>query len=83
MYLVVLVLDTFVVGKAKLIDLLHAAKKTEKNTAKNPVVCVVVFLIAAVLLGTAYYQVTAGMKDITTEKQIVIQIGRTDRRIAH
>ena len=27
MYLVVLVLDTFVVGKAKLIDLLHAAKK--------------------------------------------------------
>lgn len=76
MYLVVLVLDTFVVGKAKLIDLLHAAKKTEKNTAKNPVVCVVVFLIAAVLLGTAYYQVTAGMKDITTEKQIVIQIGK-------
>lgn len=76
MYLVVLVLDTFVVGKAKLIDLLHAAKKTEKNTAKNPVLCVVVFLIAAVLLGTAYYQVTAGAKDITTEKQILIQIGK-------
>ena len=35
MYIVVLVMDTIVVGKAKLINLIHAGRKSEKNVAKK------------------------------------------------
>lgn len=74
MYAVVLVLDTYVVGKAKLIDLINSGKKSERNTAKNPVVCVIVFLAAAVMLGSAYYAVTADNSAITTTSQLIWQI---------
>lgn len=74
MYLVVLVLDTFMVGKAKLIDLINAGKKTERNTARNPVICAIVFAASCVMLGSAYYAVTAGINDIQEETQLILQI---------
>lgn len=74
MYMVVLVLDTYVVGKAKLIDLINSGKKAERNAAKNPVICVIVFLAASVLLGSAYYAVTADASAITTTSQLIWQI---------
>ena len=74
MYLIVIALDTFVVGKAKLINLLNAGKQSEKNTAKNPILCLIVFAIASVLLGTAYYNVTAGVTEISSLKRIGIEI---------
>lgn len=73
-YVIVLVLDVFVVGKARLISLLQAAKKSQKNYAKNPVLCVIVFIIACILLGTAYYNVTAGLYDLDSFADIGIQI---------
>lgn len=75
-YLVVLVLDAIVIGRAKLITLLHANSKSEKNTAKNPWICMVVFLIACVILGSAYYNVTAGIENITTENSLLMQIAK-------
>ena len=75
-YLVVLVLDAIVIGRAKLITLLHANSKSEKNTAKNPWICMVVFLIACVILGSAYYNVTAGIEHITTENSLLMQIAK-------
>ncbi len=57
MYLVVIALNIVVIGKVKLIDLLQAEKKTEKIKLKRPVLCVLIFLIAAAILGLAYYQV--------------------------
>lgn len=74
MYIVVLVMDTIVVGKAKLINLIHAGRKSEKNVAKNPVICLIVFVVATVVLGSAYYYVTAGVKDLTETSDIVRQI---------
>lgn len=76
MYVVVLLLDVFVVGKSKLINLIHAEKKVEKNTAKNPVFCAIVFLIAIVVLGSAYYRMTAEATEITETWQLMVEIGK-------
>lgn len=76
MYGLVLVLDLFVVGKSRLISLLTAQKKSEKNTARNPWVCLVVFAVAAVVLGHAYYMVTSRAQDIEKTSQLVAQIAK-------
>ncbi len=74
MYALVLLLDIFVVGKSRLISLLNAEKKSEKNIAKNPWVCLVVFIAAAVVLSHAYWMVTANAGKLTKESQILFQI---------
>jgi len=76
MYAVVILLDTFVVGKAKLIDLIHSGKKSEKNTARNPVLCTAVFIAAAVILGSAYYAVTVNIDKISTTTDILWEIAK-------
>ncbi|MCM1272066.1 MAG: ABC transporter permease [Clostridium sp.] len=74
MYGIVIVCDVFVVGKERLINLLHSGKRAEKNYAKNPVLCVLVFAVACVLLGTAYYNVTAGVENISSMGYLGIQV---------
>lgn len=56
-FLVVLVFNVLVVSKKNLIDLLGAHKKNETAALKNPVLSVILFLVSAVLLGIALYQV--------------------------
>ena len=56
-FLVVLVFNVLVVSKKNLIDLIGAHKKNETAALKNPVLSVILFLISAVLLGIALYQV--------------------------
>lgn len=74
MYVIVIALNAIVVGKARLITLINAGKHSQKNHAKNPVVCIVVFIIACALLGNAYYNVTAGLDVIRDMTDIGIQI---------
>lgn len=74
MYALVLLLDIFVVGKSRLISLLNAEKKSEKNIARNPWICLVVFMAAAVVLGHAYWMMTANAEQLTEESQILVQI---------
>ena len=74
MYAAVMVFNVFVISRYKLIDLLSAAKKNEKVKMKNPVICVLVFLFAAVTLGYAYYLVTAGIHKIDAIDKIGIPI---------
>ncbi len=76
MYVLVIIFDVFVVGKARLINLLNAGRHSEKNYAKNPVLCLIVFTIAAVLLGTAYYKVTAGIDTIDDFGDLGIQVAK-------
>lgn len=67
MYLAVLLFNAFTISRYKLINLLTAVKKNEQIKMKNPIVCIIVFIIAAVGLGYAYWMVTKGifsMKDI-------------------
>lgn len=60
MYLIVMIFNTIIVNKCKLIDLLHGNKKSEKVKLKNPIICTVVFIIAVIALSYAYYLVTDG-----------------------
>ncbi len=76
MYVIVMVLDVIVVSRAKLINLLHAGSKSQKNHAKNPIVCVLAFIIAVVMLATAYYKVTAGVNEISDIRGLGIQIAK-------
>ena len=68
--------DTAAVTGMKLIDLMKAGGKSEKVRLKNPVLCVVVFLLAAAALGYAYYQVGWNMSGLKWKKIFVyIAIG--------
>ena len=76
MYLVVMIFNTINISKCKLIDLLHANKKSEKIKLKNPWLCVIVFIISACALGYAYYMVTGGIEiSLTNANSILIPIG--------
>lgn len=74
MYFLVIMFDVFVVGKARLINLLNAGRHSEKNFAKNPFLCILVFAVAAFLLGTAYYKVTAGITEIEKMGELGTQV---------
>ncbi|MCM1173167.1 MAG: ABC transporter permease [Clostridium sp.] len=76
MYVLVIIFDVFVVGKARLINLLNAGRHSEKNYAKNPILCLVVFAVAAVLLGTAYYKVTAGVETLDDFGDLATQVAK-------
>ena len=60
MYPIVMIFNTIIVNKCKLIDLLHGNKKSEKVKLKNPIICTIVFIIAVIALSYAYYLVTDG-----------------------
>ncbi|MGM9970598.1 MAG: FtsX-like permease family protein, partial [Anaeroplasma sp.] len=66
MYLVAMFFNTITVSRYKLISLLNANKKNEKIKIKNPIISVITFIIAVVLLGIAYYKVTAGARTLDT-----------------
>ncbi len=69
MYLIVMIFNTISVSKCKLIDLINSSKKTEKIKLKNPILCVIIFIIACVMLIYSYYFVTSDSKlsgDITS-----------------
>ena len=69
MYLIVMIFNTISVSKCKLIDLINSSKKTEKIKLKNPILCVIIFIIACAMLIYSYYFVTSDSKlsgDITS-----------------
>lgn len=74
MYIVVLIMETLVVGRTKLVDLISAGRRPEKHVNKNRAVCVLVFIIACILLGTAYYNVTAEATELSSEMAVLIEI---------
>ena len=70
MYLAVMIFNTISVSRYKLIDLLNAAKKNEKIIIKNPIICIIVFLVSCTILGYAYYIVSAKAYTLTTFEKI-------------
>ena len=71
-YVIVILMDTVLIMKTRLIELLLSKKKNEKVHLKNPVICCIIFVAACIMLGTAYYNVTAGQLD--TEAEVMIQM---------
>ena len=78
MFLAVMFFNTFTISRYKLISLLTASKKNEQVRMKNPIICIIVFIIAAIGLSYAYWMVTKGvfkMKNVDeTTKAIGISV---------
>ena len=74
MYVAVMFFNTFTVSRYKLINLLNASKKNENVKIKNPIICILVFLGAVVILGYAYWKVTGDVSSFTTADKILSPI---------
>lgn len=74
MYLIVMIFNTISVSKCKLIDLINSSKKTEKIKLKNPILCVIIFIIACVMLIYSYYFVTHNFNSIGDSNKIYVSI---------
>ena len=73
-FIFVTVMDLIIVSKAKLIDLLTAHYKKEKNMIKNPYLSFVLFIAACLMLAYAYYNVTVKYNTLTSQNDVLIQI---------
>ena len=71
MYLAVMIFNTITISRYKLINLLTAIKKNEKVKMKNPFISILIFLIAAGILGFCYYKVTIDANKITEISQML------------
>jgi len=71
MYVAVIIFNTFTISRYKLISLLNATKKNEKIKMKNPVICILVFIVSVCLLGYAYWKVTLGVETLNTADKLV------------
>ena len=71
MYVAVMFFNTFTVSKYKLINLLNASKKNEKVKIKNPIICVLIFIVSCIMLGWAYWKVTGDFKSLNTADKIL------------
>lgn len=54
-YVIVMIFNVVVISKYKLIDLISASRKSENIKLRNPIISVVVLIIAIIMLVIAYY----------------------------
>lgn len=73
-YVVVAIFNVISIGKCKLIDLIQSSKRQERVKLKNPILCLIVFIVASVMLGYAYYLVTGGVEILDEMVKIFIPI---------
>ncbi len=57
MYIVVIFFNSITINHFKLIDLIQSKKKSEKIRLKNPILCILIFIVSAAVLAYAYYRV--------------------------
>ncbi len=69
-YLIVMVFQTFEIGRCRLITFFQAKGRSEQVKMRNPWLCTVVFVIAAGMLSYAYYQVTGNVGNLHSAKQM-------------
>ena len=53
MYLIVMIFNTIVVSRCKLINLLNGGKISEKVKLKNPILCTLIFIVSSLVLARA------------------------------
>ena len=73
MYVIVMLFNAINVGKCKLIDLIQTSRKSETVKMKNPLLCVIIFILAAIALGYAYYMVTGGINETIKTPQDILK----------
>lgn len=68
MFFLVIVFNTYVISKYKIIDLLTLGRKTEEIKFKNPLVYLITFILCVISLGAAYSMVLKSGLNITDPK---------------
>ncbi len=71
-YLVVMIFNTINISRQKLINLLSSHRQSEKVKLKNPWFCTIIFIIASVMLGIAYYLVTGGLQKLAEDNDMQV-----------
>lgn len=74
-FIVIMLLNTRVIAKVKLIDLLQAKKKMETTRMRSSWISVLVLLLSLILLGTAYYMATASLQMFAVMLLPILLIG--------
>lgn len=74
MYLLVMIFNTMSISRYKIIDLMNYGRKNETVKMKNPLVCSIVFAVAVVILGYAYWLVTDGFFEQNVIDNIYVPI---------
>ncbi|MEG2457873.1 MAG: FtsX-like permease family protein [Bacilli bacterium] len=69
-YILVMLFNTVSISRCKLIDLLKAKNKCEKQTIKKPFISVILFIVSIIVLGVAYYLVTGDIYSFSITKLI-------------
>lgn len=72
MYLVVMIFNSAVISRFKLIDLMQSGRKSEEIKLKQPMLCVAVFIIAVSALAYAYYQVGWNFNALSQNKLLAM-----------
>ena len=75
MYLAVVFFNSFTVSRYKLINLLNDAKKNEEIKMKNPIVCIIVFILSCIGLSYAYWIVTKGIYKLHGVNETTLYVG--------
>ena len=74
MYLIVMIFNTINISKCKLIDLINASKKSEKVKLKNPIICLILFILSCISLAYAYYLVLGSDESLQEASEILLPI---------
>lgn len=74
-FFTIMLLNTRVIAKVKLIDMLHAKKKVEKVKITKPWAAVLVLLVSLICLGVAYYLTSSSMTTFAVMLVPIIVIG--------
>ncbi|MCC2832273.1 FtsX-like permease family protein [[Clostridium] innocuum] len=74
-FIVIMLLNTRVIAKVKLIDLLQVKKKMETTRMRSSWISVLVLLLSLILLGTAYYMATASLQMFAVMLLPILLIG--------
>lgn len=75
-FLFVMFFNTIIISKYKLIDLLNTSKKSETIKVKNPILSLLIFLVAVIMLITAYGIVLkVGLNEMSSLFNLSIVLG--------
>lgn len=74
-FLILMVLNTRIMRKQNLIELLSASKRNEKQRLNTLLLSVVLFIISIVLLGSAYYLATVSLMSFGVYFSVIIVCG--------
>lgn len=74
MFMLVILLNAFAIGRYKLVDLMNASRKNQVVKLKKPFLSVGVFALSVAVLIYCYYSITAGYEELSNKKTLLIII---------